>query len=289
MLNPPPPLAWILIALLAVFGPRAAEAGEPMQRVTLGTAQVEPVGSQRVDVHVGNTDLTCLGLSVSPTFGLPYHVQMSTNVAHLALGIPNAAFRWRFYHTRRVSLALDVRALLLRPAWIYAMDLADPDLRELVSGVSVGMVPLKLYATFDPHPMLTASLILGYDHASAWGNLAHEGVLAAGALGARRLWFRPVVHVHATRRVSVMFATTVPVYASALASARAEVDVEPGIVGGGRTLLWQRLPVGRTASALAAVEVQIGRGHVVAGVSTFGLLRDLGVPVIPMIGGSFWL
>lgn len=278
-----------LLTLLATACIKRGSSGYDSDHVDLGTAWVEPNGARRLDVNVGNTDLTSLGVGVVGTFGLPYGTQVSANAAHLALGIPNLAGRWNFFHHPKVSLAVDARLMVVRPAWVYALDLVDPTLRPLLSDLTLAILPLKFFATFQPHDRITLGLVLGYDHVAASGEVEIDAIVAAGAVGARRGWVRPVAHLYLGDRVALIVAATLPFYASALASGGGEVAVQPGIVAGGRTVTWQRLPAWQTFSTLAAIEVRLGRTHLRAGVSSFALIRELGVPVIPTLGGVWRL
>lgn len=282
-------LRLLLVLLLAGLGacvtPR--NFADPRQRITEGTAYSLTKGEVRVDAGLVGTEVADAGANVDVAAGFGRSGQVSTNVAHLSLGLVNASLKYTILDRPWFGLGVEGGFLWTRPTLIW---LLPDELSEPLAGIDLFHIPLRVLASFPVASWASLHLGVGYTHAEIVGALGDESssFLNAG-IGARSVQLDPTVHFYLNRRVALILGANLPLYITAAAQVESDVELDDGIVLGIRSAEWIRIPTEGASLWRAGVEVRFGRAtHMQLFVSR-GLLAaaGLGPPLLPSIN-FYW-
>lgn len=260
---------------------------DPKQRITEGTAYSITKGEVRVDAGLIGTEVKDAGANVDVTAGFGRSGQVSTNLAHLSLGLVNASLKYTVVDRPWFGLGLEGGFLYTRPSliWLLPDEISDP-----LAGIDLFHIPLRILASFPVSSWTSLHLGLGYTHAEVVGELGDESssFLNAG-VGARSVQVDPTIHFYLNRRVALILGANIPVYITAAAQVESDIELDDGIVLSVRSAEWIRVPTEGAALWRAGVEVRFGRAtHMQLFVSR-GLLAAAGVgpPLLPSLN-FYW-
>jgi len=199
-------------------------------RMTDQTAHVLPEGRLEVGAGLVGTRVENLGVSLPVRYGAGAGVEVSANVAHLALGVVNAQAEWEFHESPNGSFSLRAGVLWLNPEFFWWA--SDEQREALGDAVEVLLVPVELLTTLPVSSGVDATLSVGYTHAAAIGGLSDDSSHATGQFGTRDLVVGGQFTFVVTPKVALNLGAQVPVWAASHVNASGETEIAPGVVVG---------------------------------------------------------
>ncbi|MEX1363022.1 MAG: hypothetical protein AB1Z98_07845 [Nannocystaceae bacterium] len=264
----------------------ARNYADPRQRITDGTAYSLTNREVRVDVGAVGTELSDVGANLDVAAGFGRGAQVSTNVAHLSLGLVNAAVKYTALDRPWLGLGFEGSFLWTQPSliWLLPDDIADP-----LSGIDLFIVPLRVTASFPVARWTSLHLGLGYTHAEISGELRGDSAFFDAGVGARSIQLDPTVHFYLNHRAALMLGANVPVYMIAAERIETDVEVEEGVVLGVRSAEWVRIPTRGATRGRVGVELRFGRRTHLQVFVARGVLvsANIGPPVLPSLN-LYW-
>jgi len=274
-----------MIALLAGCA-TTRDFYDPQQRITDATAYALSNREVRVDTGLLGTGVQDLGANIDVAVGVGRGAQVSTNAAHLSLGIINASTKYTFVDRPRFGLGAQASFLWTRPTLIW---LLPNEVTEPLKDIDLLIVPLELTASFPLARWVSLHLGGGYTHAELFGRIGNDASYFNAGLGARMVHLEPVVHFYLGNRVALILGGEAPVYLAAVEQVRSDIELEEGVVLGVRSAEWVAVPVGRAARGRLGVELRLGRRAYLQLFVARSALSNAGggPPVLPSIN-AYW-
>lgn len=259
---------------------------DPRQRVTDGTAYGLTHREVRIDAGVVGTEIADVGANLDVAATIVPDVQVSTNLAHMSLGLINAGVKYTALDRPWLGLGFEGGFLWTRPSliWLLPDDIADP-----LSDIDLLIVPIKATASVPATRWTSLHLGLAYTHAEISGELRGDSDFFDAGVGARVLQFDPTFHFYLDGRAALIFGGNLPLTMTVAERVESEVEIQPGVVLGVQSAEWVRVPVRDAMRGWVGVDVRFGRRtHVQlfvarSVVSTAGL----GLPVLPSLN-LYW-
>lgn len=259
---------------------------DPRQRVMHGTAYSLTNREVRIDTGVVGTELADVGANIDVAAGFGRGGQASINLAHLSLGIVNAAVKYTALDRPWFGLGFEGSFLWTRPPliWLLPDDIADP-----LAGIDLFIIPLKVTTSFPVARWTSVHLGFGYTHAEIVGELRGDSAFFDAGVGARMIQLDPTVHFYLNRRAALIVGANVPVFMTAAERIETDIEIEEGVVLGVRSAEWVRIPTLGATRGRAGVELRFGRRtHLQVFVARDVLASaGIGPPVLPSLN-LYW-
>lgn len=259
---------------------------DPRQRITDGTAYALTNREVRIDTGVVGTELADVGANIDVAAGFGRGGEVSTNLAHLGLGLVNASAKYTVLDRPWFGLGVEGSFLWTRPSliWLLPDDIAEP-----LSGIDLFIVPLKVTTSFPVARWTSLHLGLGYTHAEIAGELRGESAFFDAGVGTRSVQLDPMVHFYLGRRAALIAGANVPVFMMAAERLETDVELEPGVVLGARSAEWVRIPTDQATRGRVGVELRFGRRTHLQVFVARGVLAsaNIGPPVLPSLN-LYW-
>lgn len=276
----------MVLVLSATSCVTARNYADPRQRITEGTAYALTHREVRVDTGAVGTELADAGANIDVAAGFGRGGQVSTNLAHLSLGLVNAAVKYTALDRPWFGLGFEGSFLWTRPSliWLLPDDIADP-----LSGIDLFIVPLKVTTSFPVARWTSLHLGLGYTHAEIAGELRGESDFFDAGVGARSVQLDPTVHFYLNHRAALIMGANVPVFMMAAERVEANIELEQGVVLGIRSAEWIRIPTRGGTLGRVGVELRFGRRTHLQVFVARGVLAsaNIGPPVLPSLN-LYW-
>ena len=259
---------------------------DPRQRVLHGTAYSLTNREVRIDTGVVGTELADAGANIDVAAGFGRSGHVSTNLAHLSLGLVNAAVKYTVLDRPWFGLGFEGSFLWTRPTliWLLPRDIAEP-----LAGIDLFIVPLKATASFPVANWTSLHLGLGYTHAELVGELRGESGFFDAGVGTRTLQLDPTVHFYLNSRAALIVGSNIPLFLMAAERITSDVEIEEGVVLGIRSAEWVRIPTRGATRGRVGVELRFGRRTHLQAFLARGVLESSGVgpPVLPSLN-LYW-
>lgn len=185
---------------------------------------------------VSEIEIGMLGLSGQDLYGqlgfrhgVGAGVQIGFNLLHVSAGLFNISAKWTIIERKHFAIATSFSPGYAHGEWLWLFN--D---NEAVGNVDVFLLPFVASASFFPLPWLQFDLDTEFRDVEIIGDANEQSLVFDAALAARSFALLPGVRVHLKKRVSLFFSTRLPLWTEVPASIEAEVEVEPGVVVGGR-------------------------------------------------------
>ena len=237
----------------------------------------------QAEVSVGGSQTPDLAARIGGTVGLGDRAQLDMNAGHLALGVVNVGARVMLVERGPWALSVDARGLATTPRLMWYL---PAQLRDDLGDLGLVTAPFGLYSSVRVGRRIVASLGAGYEHSAVGGAFENDAIVFDGAIGSRRLWVRPAVHV-ALGAVLVEGTVFVPYAAWGVTALDATIDLQPGVRAGATSYEWVRLPALAGTAWQVAGEVRWGLVRLRVGVTGSPVASELGLPLLPMVGVRF--
>jgi len=267
--------------------PVAEAPPEGPHRPTTQSAYTEDPGVARIDLSVGGTAGSEFGVSLGLRVGLPLRFELSTNVAHYGFGMFNLNLAWNPVTKRHFAFGVQVGAILMRPQWMWYMDIFDAQIPGLKAKMTLIGIPVVAKATFPIVKPVYVSAAFGYDHTDIFGTIDATVLWFEGSIGTRTIWAGTSAHFLIGKHFMIELGGKLPIMTWAATALEVTSNVEPGVEVGVRTAEWKPRPGYKAGSLLLAGELQIGKTHLRLGAGTAPLMRTAGFPVFPF-AGAYW-
>ncbi|MEM6988874.1 MAG: hypothetical protein AAF721_00205 [Myxococcota bacterium] len=276
----------VVVLVLATGCVTARNYADPRQRVTHGTAYALTNREVRVDAGAVGTELADVGANIDVAAGFGRGGQVSTNLAHLGLGLVNAAVKYTALDRPWFGLGVEGSFLWTRPSliWLLPDEVAEP-----LAGIDLFIIPVKLTASFPVANWASFHLGVGYTHAEIRGELRGDSGFFEAGVGARTIQLDPTLHLYLNRRAALLFGGNIPVFMTAAERIESDIEVTPGVVLGVRSAEWVRVPTQGATRGRVGVELRFGRRTHLQVFVARGVLAsaDIGPPVLPSLN-LYW-
>ena len=259
---------------------------DPRQRLTDGTAYGLTHREVRIDSGVVGTEVADVGANLDVATTVVPNVQVSTNLAHMSLGLVNAGVKYTALDRPWLGLGLEAGFLWTRPSliWLLPDDIADP-----LRNIDLLVVPVKATASVPVARWTSLHLGLAYTHAEITGELRGDSDFFDAGIGARVLQVDPTFHFYLDGRAALILGGNLPLTMTVAERVESEVELEEGVVLGVQSAEWVRIPVRDAMRGWLGVEVRFGRRtHVQLFVARNVLASArIGPPVLPSLN-LYW-
>ena len=259
---------------------------DPRQRVTHGTAYSLINREVQIDAGVVGTELSDVGANIDVAAGFGRGGQVSTNLAHLSLGLVNAAVKYTALDRPWFGLGVEGSFLWTRPTliWLLPDEIAEP-----LAGIDLFIVPLRVTASFPVATWTSLHLGVGYTHAEITGELRGESGFFDAGVGARTVQLDPTVHFYLNGRAALIVGGNLPVFMMAAERIESDIELEEGVVLGVRSVEWARIPTRGATRGRVGVELRFGRRTHLQLFVARGVLAsaEIGPPVLPSLN-LYW-
>lgn len=251
---------------------------DPQNRPRMRTAYTLARNQVGVEVGAGETELDEFGVHAELGYGFGKTAEVTVNVAHAALAVPNLRLKYNFIDRERWALAASAGIRWTRPSILYVL---DDETQEQLGDTDIVTVPLELVGSFPVARWVTPSLGIGYRHTSLFGRVTQEDEIYEGALGYRWLHADPHVSFHVIPSVSIFVGMNAPIYTWSRVDAVLVETVAPGVRAGVRTGEWDEVPWNDAVQYYGGVEAKVGPIFLRGSISHGFLSRALDWPVVP--------
>jgi hypothetical protein len=274
-----------LVASLAGGCVHARDFRSPYERITPHSAYAE-AARIRVDTDLLASDsqrfLVNLGLTVAAVRG---RLDFSANLAQGSFGVVSVGSKFTVYDGRYYGLGGRVSLTYLNPRTFWFL---PEDLRRKLGTFNLATVPLELWNSFPVTRWFGFHLGVGYRAVAIWGRYDENALLLDANLAQRSFAFEPVLDFFVARRVALRVRARLPVFAQLVERSAVEVEVEPGLIVGARSVEWVRRDFADTVRLEASAETRFGANtHLRLGVSVWAF-RPLEVLTIMPSLGLYW-
>lgn len=249
------PLLLLALAALCAGCPSTTRFHTPAGRLTDHTAYTLPPGEVKLGVGLVGTTIEDVGASIPVEVGLPAGFQIGTNAAHDVVALVNVTAKWNPLDTKHAALGVQAGFKWFNPSNLW---LLPDDVREELGSLDLFIIPVWVIGTFPVVDWFDATLGIGYTHSEASGEYATGSALADGYVAAREITLHPRLSFYPGDVVAIVVGAWVPVWARAVASAAAEVEVQPGVIAGFDDTEYRRLDVRGLVTPYVAAELRWG-------------------------------
>lgn len=263
----------------------ARDFRSPSGRITRATAYTDHA---RVRVDVDALDLTphrlVFNAGISAT-AIRSRLSFSLNAAHAAVGALSVGSKFTLVDRRWYALGGSAELLYLNPRSLWVL---RPALREELGRLHVVSLPVQLWNSFPVLHWLQLHLGVGYQHATVLGGIAGGQLVADADLAQRSLDLMPHLHFVVGQRVALLAGARLPMFRQVVSAVNAEVETQPGVRVGLRSVEWIRLaPVSSWTLEFAAQTRFGATTHLRAGINV-SAFRPLQLLVVSPSLSLFW-
>ncbi len=222
------------------------------------TAYTLPKGEIQTGIGLVGTDIDNLAADVPFDVGLPWGLQVGTNLAHNAITLFNADVKANLLDTDHFGLGVSAGVKWFNPSNLYVL---PQDVRDELGDVNLIIVPVWLETSYPISTWIDAHLGLGYQHSAASGTVSEGSALAQGAIATRELAVHPRVGFYPGDKVALFLGANLPLRSNAIASVSARAELQPGVVAGVDDTLYKRISPRDIYTVYGAGDINWGATH----------------------------
>jgi hypothetical protein len=190
--------------------------------------------------------------SLGARVGVGAGFDVGANLAHVGVGMMNLNAGWMFLDSRSLSITLRFSPSYLHGDWVWIASS-----RDLVSGLDAWILPVTLTASSLATDWLQFDLAARAVDTEVLGNVDSQSLALQGQLAVRQISIDPGVRFHVMKRASFYARARLPLWTSLPGTATVEVQLQDGVVAGGRSSGDKELPFENTVMATLGARAMV--------------------------------
>ncbi|HIA03911.1 MAG TPA: hypothetical protein EYN06_10725 [Myxococcales bacterium] len=252
----------LAISILTLSGCLAStDFRAPEHRLIDLGADVLPDGTTQLGFGLLGSGYDNLGLSAIFKRGMPANTELGTNLAHDLLGIINLDLRMKFVDQEWGRIGARIGFKWFNPQEILLFQLMDKKPFGERGEINLFMLPITLQSTFPLADWADLHINLGYLFQGIQGTVSNDFSDVHGGVGAREVFLQPHLSFYAWDMAFIVGAQ-LPIWAQGLVSARAETEIQDGVILGVQSTEYQELEVKQLTTTYVGAEWRWGSAHV---------------------------